>query len=360
MAQGIKRNQALDVLRGIAILLVLAFHYSSSKVVTGGWSGVDLFFVLSGFLVAGLLFKEYKRIGKIDTMRFWIRRGFKIYPSFYVLMAFTAAYWLFTKGHESDKLLAEIFFVQNYFPRIWGHTWSLAVEEHFYLILPVFLFVLLRRAGRKSEPFAKVPWVFLCLAVLCLGLRILEFSMGVKADTIHVETHLRVDSLFAGVALAYYRHFRPELFARVARKPLWVPGLVLISPAFVLRPESEFICTVGYTLLYTGFGCILVWAVDRPPSRIAVARVLAWIGYYSYSIYLWHLPVGTLLFRGRMDLRFFLEGILVSILFGSAMAWLVETPNLRLRDKLFPARHSMPRESASKPAPVAGLAPEIS
>lgn len=353
MSKGGKRNQALDILRGIAILLVLLFHYSPSKVMEGGRSGVDLFFVLSGYLIAGLLFVEYRKSGKINMLRFWVRRGLKIYPPFYVLMAFTAAYWFVTKGHESEKMFGEIFFVQNYFPRIWGHTWSLAVEQHFYLILPILIFLLIRKPVRKSNPFSEIPCVFLCLAVLCLGMRILDHSMGIPAERIHIETHLRVDSLFAGVALAYYRHYRPELFARAARKPLWIPGLILIAPAFVLSSESAFMCTVGLTLLYVGYGCILVWAVDRPPSRAATARALSLVGYYSYSIYLWQLPVGTLLFRGRMNLAFFLEGILTSIAFGVAMAQLVEIPNLRLREKLFPGHEPGKKIAPYKPASVA-------
>src|SRR5438045_3895822 len=89
------RNQSLDVLRGIAVLLVIVSHYSGtlprpSALLETGWVGVDLFFVLSGFLISGLLFSEFEKTGSINLKRFWIRRGFKIYPPFYVFMGLTA------------------------------------------------------------------------------------------------------------------------------------------------------------------------------------------------------------------------------------------------------------------------------
>ncbi len=136
-----QRIREIDFLRGIAILLVLCRHISYIPILKfGGWIGVDLFFVLSGYLVSKLLFHEYIKFGKINTKRFLIRRGFKIYPLFYSLTIITLLtnYFLGDIPHikrpELNTTLNEIFFIQNYSFGLWAHTWSLAVEEHFTLV----------------------------------------------------------------------------------------------------------------------------------------------------------------------------------------------------------------------------------
>lgn len=325
------RNQALDILRGIAILLVLGYHYGYFYLWRQiGWAGVDLFFVLSGFLISGLLFNEYIKTGKIDVGRFLVRRGFKIYPAYYFLICLTAICLLMTKRPEARNLFGEFFFLQNYAPHIWAHTWSLAVEEHFYLMLPLLLVLLIRKRSLHA-----VPWIFAALAATCLSLRIIEANMGVSPLVLRLQTHLRIDALFCGVALCYWKTFHCKSFKRMARKPLWL-GLLLLTPAFFVHSNGRFMNTFGLTLTYTSFGLLLIWAVEKGPSRSFLHKGIAWIGRYSYSIYLWHFPVLLILNRGQMSLRFFVEGLLISIAFGYAMALAIEAPSLALRAKLFP------------------------
>ncbi len=345
------RNQALDVLRGIAILLVMGFHDDYFRILgRGGWIGVDLFFVLSGFLISGLLFSEYQRFGRIDVVRFLIRRGFKIYPAFYVFMGITAIHWELFHGYVPRRILSDLFFVQDYFPHIWPHGWTLAVEEQFYLLLPLLLLVMIARSGNKKNPFGGIPWTFVILSVGCLTLRTVAVLRGAPLHEIQFPAQNRFDSLFAGVALGYYRHFHPGLFRRAARKPLWAPGLAVLTPAFVLANSDSFMNTIGVTMLYVGFGCLLVWAVDRQPSRNPGARALAWTGRFSYSIYLWHFALKDALFSGPPDLASFLLFLAVSIAFGAAMSRLVEIPALRLRDRFFPARTPLPPDVAGAEA----------
>lgn len=137
------RQRELDLLRGLAIILVLFRHYNIfTPLFNIGWMGVDLFFVLSGYLVSGLLFKEYLKYGSIKAMRFLIRRGFKIYPLFYLLMIITIILQiLIKKPLTSYQLFSELLFVQNYFGNFYYHTWSLAVEEHFYVLLTILIFI---------------------------------------------------------------------------------------------------------------------------------------------------------------------------------------------------------------------------
>lgn len=344
MAPRKTRNQPLDILRGIAILMVLGYHDDYFRLWgRAGWSGVDLFFVLSGFLISGLLFSEYKRTRRVDTVRFLVRRGFKIYPAFYALMAVTAAHWLIFRGRiPTKKFLASVFFLQDYLPHIWGHGWSLAVEEHFYWMLPLLLLWMIARSRNKENPFRAIPWTFAGLAIVCLGFRINAVLRGDPLSAIQLPTHMRIDSLFAGVTLGYYRHIHPDLFARLARKAWWLLGVVLLVPAFVFPLESPVMETIGFTLLYTGYGSLLVWSVDRKPSRNVVARALAWTGRYSYSIYLWHLPLRVSVFKGSPSFISLCLFVAASILFGAAMSRLIEIPLLKLRERLFPPKTTQP------------------
>jgi len=182
--------------------------------------------------------------------------------------------------------------------------------------------------------------------VACLGLRIIAVLRGDPLTAIQLPTHMRIDSLFAGVTLGYYRHFHPDLFSRLARKAWWLLGFLLLVPAFVLPLQSPLIETIGFTLLYVGYGCLLVWAVDRRPTRNVVARALAWTGRYSYSIYLWHLPLRVSVFKGPPTFVSFCLFLAVSIAFGAAMSRLIEVPLLKLRDRVFPPKTTQPPDVA--------------
>jgi peptidoglycan/LPS O-acetylase OafA/YrhL len=154
------RNRRLDVLRCIAVVLVMLHHGGISHFFSqAGWAGVDLFFVLSGFLISGLLFSEYRKRHAISFKRFFIRRGLKIYPAFYGYLLLTAitSYKVLGSMTPPAQYLHEIFFVQNYWPGVWNHTWSLAVEEHFYIFLPIFLLVLVRLSLNREDPFHIIP-----------------------------------------------------------------------------------------------------------------------------------------------------------------------------------------------------------
>ena len=156
------RMLGLDLLRLLAIVLVLGRHievppdawHSAFRELFVAWKdngglGVDLFFVLSGFLVSGLLFREYITLGDISVTRFYARRAWKIYPSFYFLIAFTYFYYLYVIGYRIPVgvMFSELFFLQSYLRGAWNQTWSLAVEEHFYIALPLVLLFLAPKQG---------------------------------------------------------------------------------------------------------------------------------------------------------------------------------------------------------------------
>jgi len=147
---------------------------------------VDLFFVLSGFLISGLLFSDLTSNGSIALRRFYLRRGLKIYPAFYFFLAGTSLLWPVTLPHKF--LLSEVFFLQSYLPHIWQHTWSLAVEEHFYFVLPLLLLVLHR--GKRLH---YLPILSLLLVIGCFLGRVATgvWSPGHK-EWMLVSTHLRI------------------------------------------------------------------------------------------------------------------------------------------------------------------------
>jgi peptidoglycan/LPS O-acetylase OafA/YrhL len=326
----------------VAILFVVGFHLPYYRLWSrAGWIGVDLFFVLSGFLISGLLFQELKDRGSIDIKRFLIRRGLKIYPSFYLLIGMAAV--LSVMKHLTS-LRTQVFmsavFLQNYYTgtsySILAHTWSLAVEEHFYLILPPLLQVIAAIRGTQ-KPFRQVPALFIVLTLLCLGLRWFTLRSGYEAHM----THLRFDSLFAGVTLGYLYHFKQNIFRKLSGQYAFALAVLFCLPATLLDQQNRFMQTFGLTGLFLGFSFLVAWSVDRTPKTSIgkmAAKFASKIGIYSYSIYLWHMPVSELFIShyGLSGGRFW-ACVAVVIGIGIAMAQLVEMPYLALREKLFPS-----------------------
>jgi peptidoglycan/LPS O-acetylase OafA/YrhL len=314
----------------VAILLVLGRHFPYYRLWTrAGWIGVDLFFVISGFLISGLLFSEFKATGVIDFRRFFIRRGFKIYPPYYAFLLLTLP---FTFGRLS---WAEFTFMQSYVPSaFWGHGWSLSVEEHFYILLPLVLMLSLALYPRSE--FCWIPYTLPVLITVCLAMRI-AVGRGAENWQVFNPTHLRIDALFAGVTLGWLYHFRKPRFALLARKTYLLPlGIVLSSSAFFAEQSSYWIYTIGLTANLLGFACIVMWAVEHP--TLGKLKPIALMGTFSYSIYLWHWPIAHIVWGSmKHGLVGFWTYALGSVLLGVIMSKAVENPSLRLRERMFPA-----------------------
>jgi peptidoglycan/LPS O-acetylase OafA/YrhL len=397
-----KRVFEIDVLRGVAVLLVLGFHGPASPILSRiGYSGVDLFFVLSGFLISNLLFQEYQKQDTIRLSRFFLRRAMKLYPSFYLLIGLSVIYCLIWHSPLSErKLLGELFFVQNYLGSMWGHTWSLAVEEHFYIFLPLMLALMLKFHKTADNPFWAIPYLFLGLAVGCLGLRLLtahyhfiagqasriqpsgpDWILAPNSDfgvfrfllfgTGDSYTGLRCDSLFFGVFLGYFHNFRPQILSKLMSFP-WrflvsLVGILCLAPLAFFSLDSQFTRTVGFTLLYIGFGTMLMLAIYKEPGRKVVeagmfARGIALIGVYSYTIYLWHFPL-IVLFQPvarhwiTNEYALFAIYFAASILVGVVVAKLIEIPILKLRDRMDSTRMDSTVTHQRKPEKLTSLRP---
>lgn len=360
------RMRGLDVLRAVAVLLVLGRHAETvtrarpgelGLLVTtwgrGGWIGVDLFFVLSGFLVTGLLFREHAHDGTVRPLRFLARRAFKIYPAFWVMLAATlVTRWALGLPIPPDGLLHELLFVQNYVPGLWNHTWTLAVEEHFYLFLALAVAWMARHGG--SRPFAGVVPLAAFAMLVCLLGRVHLVRAGADWERVIAPTHLRIDALLFGAALSHLVHHAPNtsLQALARGRPQFtaVVGALLLSPPFLvdLAREATLMVTVGLTTITLGAGLLLLGvlrceAPRRGPAGAAL-DALAWIGAHSYSIYLWHMLVGLLVHRwfarSWPERPLVAEAacyVLGALGVGIAAAKLVELPFLRLRERWVPS-----------------------
>jgi peptidoglycan/LPS O-acetylase OafA/YrhL len=328
-AESKSRSVGLDLMRFVAVVMVIYAHanmFPSTRkffvvgyhsffdalytLRTGAWVGVDLFFVLSGFLISGLMFKELAQTGTISVGRFLIRRGFKIYPPFWVMILVTVIrMWCSGATVSLKTLLTELFFLQNYVVgppptyvgTFWGITWSLAVEEHFYFMLAGLFYILKKRAGPgRAANIQALPKLFLWVAIGCTVARFITWLFVPNEPKTMIwflrATHVRMDALFFGVLLSYYWHNRwDETFkARLAanRWVFAVAGLALLFPA--IYEHEEWFRIIGFVFTYLGAGYLLMCflSLDRSPCNLCI-RWMAWLGKHSYSVYLWHILAGT-------------------------------------------------------------------
>ena len=364
------RVRPLDLLRALAVLLVLGRHTPPPEpgVVAplrvlgkiwyeSGWIGVDLFFVLSGFLISGLFFREFRRHGDVRVWRFLVRRGFKIYPPFYAMLLATLIYYHFPGGKVGELLRNEAIFLQNYWGGIWNHTWSLDAEEHFYLVLGALVAVLVWVGRARKDPFRPLVYLMPLAAAAVVGLRVWSrWDPGV----IHLYlTHMRADGLAWGVFLGYWYHCRDRRWLGVLHRHVL---LVLLAAAVLLAPpfvwwfsEHTPLWTIGLASMALGFTAVLSLALPAgdgaPRAPWRAERALARIGADSYSIYLWHMPVSRWLMPTIDDAGLFAVGgptasyalrsatfLGICVAGGIIAAFLVERPALALRDWPCPSR----------------------
>lgn len=358
------RLLSLDILRAAAMFLVLFSHSfdpprDMPEILRKpivlldhiGWIGVDLFFVLSGFLVSGLLFREQIKSGAFRIGNFYARRAFKIYPALYflVFVSIILQTSVFADPPPLRSVLGDLLFLQNYIGAIWGHTWSLAVEEHFYLLLPPTLWLLASVSKNKYNPFTLLPPFFLTVAAIELGLRVyMNASYNYTHGTHLFRSHLRFDSLLFGVLISYFYHYHSAVFFGFVHKWRGKSLLLvsfLVAPLLLLMRDHFLVSTIGLTLIYIWSGIVLCWALSLPSPKHWFAAKLGFIGLHSYSIYLWHYPVVYWVMQPMQEagyswFAFTSTYWAVSVVLGILMAKLVEFPVLYLRDKWFPARRS--------------------
>jgi len=346
-----KRNIGLDFLRGIAIILVLFRHLEINKMMARtGWIGVDLFFVLSGFLVSGLLFKEYQKFGQVNLKRFFIRRGFKIYPSFYFFIIFDFGLHYCLNYQLTDfnltKLIAEVLFVQNYFPRLWDHTWSIAIEEHFYIFLIIIIF--LSYTKNQASFIKRIKIISIATLVMVLAMRTYACLNG-NISLAYYQTQFRIDSLMLGVLISLLYHFHNQKLSQfVVKYKTLLTAIFFIGmiPFFYFPVDYFWISSIGFSILALLFGILLLLIIDfhfqniKNKTLAFIIKKVAFIGFYSYNIYLWHLMVLLLLKMLKIDFNiYYLFSVyfILSIFTGWLISISIEKRGLRWRDRYYPA-----------------------
>ena len=302
----------LDSLRALAITLVVIYHYRMfshpdwiDKSWGFGWAGVDLFFVLSGFLIASPLFNDMLYNRPISLPVFYIKRGFRIIPVYLVVLAIYFTVPAFWERPALPPLWKFLTFTQNFGFVIknfgtFSHAWSLCVEEHFYLILP---FVLISLTYCKA---ARKGWILLLTLFLagfivrwgCWHFQVAPYqgqsNFGVLwYRFIYYPTYNRLDGLLAGVAIAALFTFRPAIrnwvygFGNI----IFVIGIVILAGAwFLCRNQHSFYATVfGFPVVSIGYG-FLVMAAICPTCFLYrfKSRTLSLIARLSYALYLAH------------------------------------------------------------------------
>lgn len=314
----------LDGIRAIAVIMVLAYHLKLA-LFKSGFLGVTVFFVLSGYLITGILISEVEEEGTIDLKNFWLRRIRRLVPavmSMAVVIIFVSAVVsriIFTKGCK-DFLASvlgfnnwwQIFNKVSYFeaagvPSPFTHCWSLAIETQFYLIYPLILLGIYKLAKSRGEGRAKRGLLFagvtLLLALISVILMIVLFDPQQDASRVYYGTDTRAFSLLFGALLAIlweYRMVPRRLSASVNMVLGSVSFVVLLVMTIAINGSSNFWYRGGQ-LVGKILTVLVIYTVSGRKtwlSRFLSNPVLKWIGDRSYSIYLWHYPIILLISKG--------------------------------------------------------------
>lgn len=303
----------LDHLRTVAIMFVFLFHYF---VLSGGkpewivevarfmWTGVDLFYVLSGFLISSQLFEQIRNHRKISFKSFFIKRFFRIIPAFWVTLAIYFCIPFFHERESLPPLWKFLTFTQNFGLSFkengtFSHAWSLCVEEHFYFLLPLTLILL-----QFIKLTKRAYWIIIVLFFIGFATRIYSYHLYLPHEEVkggwsfwyqyvYYPTYNRLDGLLAGVSIAALYKFLPNLWGQISKY-----GNVLILLSLAVLTGAYFLCyhqhsfsasVFGFPLIAIGYG-LLVMAAISPTSVLFKwkSKLTAFIAAISYAVYLTH------------------------------------------------------------------------
>jgi len=372
------RLAGLDHLRAFAVLYVFLSHYpifAKQPLITAigsqGWSGVDLFFVLSGYLIGSQVLARHAAGRPMGAAEFYGKRLLRTLPPYFVVLAIYYSWPAFTERGVLPPLWKFLTFTQNLTMVLWSrtafsHAWSLCVEEHFYLLFPVCCWLLLRPGRIRSGAWV-IGGLFLAEAGLRAFLWLTEVAPAADEGAyriawyrlIYYPTWSRLDGLLVGVALAAFAVYRPGALANLQQRATAVLlcGLgLLLAAHWLCEDQTTFAATVfGFPLYSVGYGALVLSALGpQGPLERYDSRLTRFIAAISYSLYLTHKSIMKMTLRalaGHLDpegLPAFFLCLAAALLAGAVLHHAVERPSLLLRDRWLKRREqASPRATAA-------------
>jgi peptidoglycan/LPS O-acetylase OafA/YrhL len=355
--------RALDGLRGVAVLAVVVFHFAPD-VAPGGFLGVDLFFVLSGFLITSLLVKEWDTTQRIALSSFWVRRARRLLPALLLLLGVVAVYSLiFPDPVDAHRFgldgLSSLFYVANWHFVDTGqryidqflnlatsplrHMWSLAIEEQFYLVWPLLVVGIAKLIGYREGPRRSTRRAFKrALLVACIVLGALSFvrmvtlfTSGRDVNRAYYGTDSRAFIIMSGAVLAVLTFGTPSV-PRALRRGIVIAGcfgaVALVVAMASLTVDSSWLYEGGYGLVTIAMALVLLAAAQpgvNPLAHVLGFRALVGLGLISYGVYLWHWPVSLWITEGNTGITepwLFLARASVTLAVSLASYFLLEMP----------------------------------
>ena len=377
---------ALDALRAFAVLLVIGAHYAASQwpaargpdlrlahnpVFYYGWTGVDLFFILSGFLIGKQLWRELDKTGTVNVPRFWLRRGFRIWPLYFAMLG----YLTFWKGRPVEW--PDWLFYSNYVTTVYGRSWSLSTEEQFYIAVPLLLLLTTRLLPRKAQ-----AWPLVAMIVAVQGIRVWQrqhlTALGMPAEKLaehmNFPIHVHCEALLIGLLIAYLSTSRPQLFRvsgrwGISRTGLAVAGVGMVAGIALDMFDKQTFSFLALALIF-GSATFLVLADRSPLTSPLRARVFYPISRLAYGMYLNHFwfahgsTAWTVMHLSgplRSPVLVFIAGLIIGTAISAGVATisfvLIEHPFLMLRDHWFGEKSApSPASSVAMPVPSDGVA----
>ncbi len=358
--------RSLDGLRGVAVLAVILYHFSPGNA-PGGFLGVDVFFVLSGFLITSLLVNEWESNQRISLRHFWVRRARRLLPALIVVLAAVGVYALvFATEANAHRMaedgLAALGYVANWHfiasgqayveqfvqqvPSPLRHTWSLAIEEQFYLAWPLVVagiaVLVARTTRRERRPGRGRKQLRHAIAATCVALGIASLALMVglfnplEPNRVYYGTDTRAFLLLLGAAIGALTAGGLQI-ARAAPRSVMVVGGCIASVALTVamatvETTDTWLYKGGYGVIAILIAAVLVAAAQpglNPLRRVLESRALVGLGLISYGVYLWHWPITVWLTEARAGfggtLLFALRAVL-TLATSLASYWLIEQP----------------------------------
>lgn len=340
----------LDGLRAIAVIAIIIYHLNKQWL-SGGFLGVDTFFVISGYLITSLLLKEYEETGIIRLKRFWIRRIKRLLPALMIVLMTVGTLTLWLKPSEIIRVKHDIYAALLYVSNWWyiardvdyfeqfsfvplKHLWSLAIEEQFYLFFPFILIMLLLLIRKKYL----VGIICFVISLLSLGLMLYYNDLHISQSRIYFGTDTRLQTLLLGVVLAFlWPPFKlKQQPPTIVKHTIDIFGFIgfsfLVLLFFMIHDDSHRLYNGGFYIVSCMTLLVIASAVHPTTlfAKILSNPLLVYIGKRSYSLYLWHYPVISFVHSyfidGQMPIYVYIIDVIATFILAEVSYRCIETP----------------------------------